>query len=155
MKQFLLPLACMGLLASAATVQAAAVTAKPSTVSAFLEAYGLPVTQGTDDSGDPMLDSRINGTHFSVYFYGCRGNTNCRTIQFSTGYDLDQPMSATMINEWNRNNRFGRAYLDDEGDPFLEMDINLDGDGVNEKNFDVSLDLWKAVTRDFEHFIDW
>ncbi len=139
----------------ACQVQAAAVTAKPATIAMALQSAGLPATQSSDDYGDPMIDSKINGTNFTVYFYGCKQSKGCHTIQFSTGYDLDTPMNATKINEWNRDNRFGRAYLDDQGDPFIEMDINLDGGGVAQDNFDASLGLWKTVTSDFEKFINW
>lgn len=31
------------------------------------------------------------------------------------------------INEWNRTKRFSRAYLDREGDPIIESDIDLEG----------------------------
>lgn len=37
--------------------------------------------------------------------------------------------SATLrdVNEWNRTKLFTRAYLDNDGDPVLEMDVDLDG----------------------------
>ncbi len=33
------------------------------------------------------------------------------------------------INEWNRTKRFSRAYLDSDGDPNVEWDIDLEGGG--------------------------
>ena len=37
------------------------------------------------------------------------------------------------VNEWNRSNRFCRAYVDREGHGVLESDLNLDG-GVGRDN---------------------
>jgi hypothetical protein len=31
------------------------------------------------------------------------------------------------INEWNRDKRYTRAYIDKEGDPCLELDLDLEG----------------------------
>lgn len=132
----------------------AQVTADADVVRAFLEAYGLRVTAEKDGAGDTVLSSRMEGTGFDVYFYGCDDGP-CESIQFTTGFDLAQPLSASKINEWNRTKRYGKAYIDDEGDPFVEMDINLDFDGVGAKNFDDSIDLWRVVLSDFREFIDW
>lgn len=37
--------------------------------------------------------------------------------------------NATMdkVNAWNRSKRYSRAYLDEEGDPHLELDLDLEG----------------------------
>ncbi len=31
------------------------------------------------------------------------------------------------INDWNKSKRYSRAYLDDDGDPVLELDLDLAG----------------------------
>jgi len=31
------------------------------------------------------------------------------------------------VNEWNRDKKYSRAYIDDEGDPVLELDLDLTG----------------------------
>ena len=48
---------------------------------------------------------------------------------------FDGSVSLSRINEWNRTKRFTKAYLDDEDDPVLESDIELNG-GVTEANVD-------------------
>jgi len=37
------------------------------------------------------------------------------------------PLAPAQINAWNRGFRFSRAYLDDDGDPSLETDLDLEG----------------------------
>lgn len=115
--------------------------------------FGLPATITTDGEGDPMVESRIDGTHYSVYFYQCE--TTCASIQFSAGFDLDNPMPLEMVNQWNRDKRFGKLYLDSTGDPFIEMDIGLAGEGIGRRNFEDALDTWRIVLSDFRSFIDW
>ena len=63
-------------------------------------------------------------------------------------------MTMDQVNTWNREFRFGKVYLDDENDPFLEMDVNLDY-GVSEGNFLDTLDWWTVVLGRFEEYIDW
>lgn len=54
----------------------------------------------------------IDETKTSVQFYfGMRG----------TDAGLDT------VNSWNRTKRYSRAYLDKEGDPILESDLDLEG----------------------------
>lgn len=133
----------------------AQVLADPDTVQTMLETYGLKVKRGTDQAGGAMLSSRIEGTNFDVLFYGCQPQGSCDSIQFSTSFDLPNGLDAAQVNGWNRDRRYGKAYLDDQGDPILEYDINLDADGVGPKNFDSSIEIWRAVMADFRQYIGW
>ncbi len=140
-------------LASAAHAQVTATD--ENAILQAMQDFGLVATMGTDNSGDPKISSRVSSTKFKVYFYGCTDNTQCTSIQFGAGYDLKSGISALKVNEWNAKKRFAKAYIDDEGDPFLEMDINTDFDGIGIKNFEDSMDLWRSLVEDFEEFIDW
>lgn len=115
---------------------------------------GFETERTTTSDGTPKLDGRIDGWMYSVYFYGCQ-NDSCDAIQFAAGFDEDQPMQYDIINEWNMGNRFGRAYLDDEGDPWVEYDINMEGDGVSLTNFNESLAYWDTVLKAFVEHIGW
>lgn len=48
----------------------------------------------------------------SVQAYFGRSGTNARLAN---------------INDWNKGKRYSRAYLDDDGDPVLELDLDLAG----------------------------
>jgi len=141
---------------ASSTIATAEITATDANVvMKAMQDFGLVATMGVDGQGDPKVSSRISDTKFSVYFYGCQDNDNCSSILIKAGYDLNNGISALKINEWNREKRFAKAYIDDEGDPFLEMDVNLDFDGVGNKNFEDTLDWWRLLVEDFEEFIDW
>lgn len=53
------------------------------------------------------------------------------SAQLFAGFSSSRALSPVIINEWNRTKRFSRAYIDQEGDPILESDIDLEG-GVTE-----------------------
>lgn len=148
-------LACAVMITTASFASAEITATNANVVMKAMQDFGLVATMGTDNEGDPKISSRVSDTKFSVYFYGCQENNNCTSIMIKAGYDLNTGISALKINEWNREKRFAKAYIDDEGDPFLEMDINLDYDGVGNKNFEDTLDWWRLLVEDFEEFIDW
>lgn len=133
----------------------AQVVAEPEVVASFLEAYGLKVERDIDDLGDPMLSSRIEGSYFDVFFYGCTEAKDCDSIEFSAEFELEQEGLLELMNAWNREGRYGRAYVDESGVANIEYDVNLDFEGVGGKNFDDTIDVWRAVLADFRKHIDW
>ena len=52
------------------------------------------------------------------------------------------------INEWNKSKRFGRAYIDADGDPCVELDYDLEG-GVTDDNIKVWFDTVTSIVRAF------
>jgi len=102
----------------------------------------------TDNDGDPKITGRMEGIRYSIYFYGCSNGKNCDSIAFSTGWVSDR-VSLQDINEWNKIKRFGRVYLDNEDDPMVEMNVNLDG-GVSRENLDDTFGWWKIAITSFK-----
>ena len=131
----------------------AQVLGDPDVIAELLIDYGLRVERGTDDYGDPVLDSRIDGTRFSVGFYACDPKP-CESIQFSAGFDMPAPLPPRLVADWNRNHRFGKAFLDDDGDPYLQMDVMTAGDGIGRRNFEEILSMWQTALSDFRSTID-
>jgi hypothetical protein len=143
-------------LASAWTVPARAEMVRaqdPGSLVRALQKGGYAAKLGTDKVGDPMVTSGVSGTNFQVFFYNCTDHKGCATVQFHSGYDLTTPVSLERINEWNRSQRFGRAYLDKEDDPILEMDVDLDDGGVAELLFIDNVEFWASVLGNFERHI--
>ncbi|MEZ5722580.1 MAG: YbjN domain-containing protein [Paracoccaceae bacterium] len=57
------------------------------------------------------------------------------------------------MNTWNAEKRFGKAFLDDEGDLVIEMNVNL-WSGVSENNPQRdTFDWWRVVIESFEEYI--
>lgn len=136
--------------AQARPLPAGGVTAQE--VIEVLQAKGYRAQEDEDGVGDPMVRSATDGVNYNIYFYGCEG-ARCTSIQFGSAFDLTEPMALARVNEWNRDMRFGRAYLDDEMDPILEMDVDLER-GATTEQLESVIDTWAAVVPAFKTFID-
>ncbi len=141
---------------SAPMASAQVLASDPGGILQRMQSYGYPATMETDDQGDPLIKTRVSDTQFKIYFYGCDdSHQNCSAIQFAAGYDLENGINALKINEWNRAQRFAKAYIDDESDPYLEMDVNMAEDGVGEGNFKDTVEIWRRMVEKFQDYIDW
>lgn len=120
------------------------VKATPESVAKVLQDAGYKALTGKDNSGDPKIESAAEGVNFIVYFYGCKNGANCSDIQFSAGFEKARA-NANAINEWNKNQRFAKAYLEPDGDAHFETDIHLDDAGMPLALFKVYLDLWTST----------
>lgn len=92
----------------------------------IIKGLGLQYEIKTDSAGDPMLSIKQGGLRVGLYFYH-KVQGQYTAIQLSTGFSMKQGPSLEKINEWNRTKRFARAYLDKEGDPRVEVDLDLEG----------------------------
>lgn len=106
----------------------------------------------TDQDGDPLITGRMEGVQYQVLFYGCTDNRDCRAVQFRAAWSMPD-VTLQALNEWNRTKRFGKAYIDHEGDPVIEMSINLDF-GVSEDNFVDTVDWWRIAVTDFRDLLE-
>lgn len=127
----------------------------PARIAGLLQDAGYRAQLTNDSDGDPMIKSAAAGSDFTIFFFNCTDGKNCKTIQFFAGFDKAQPMEVDVVNRWNREKRFGKAYLDDEGDPLLEMDLNLDFGGISLNNFRDNLKVWESLLAEFKTAIDW
>jgi hypothetical protein len=113
----------------------------------IMSEMGLKVTKRQDIEGLPMLESEIDDTLFNVFFYEC--HPQCRRMQFVTGFQMAEPMTTADANDWNRDNPFAKLVVAESGNPYLEMDIGLAGDGLGRENFEDALETWRGVLGDF------
>ena len=142
------------LVAFAMPAQAQMVRAQdPQSVVAALQGAGYRAMLGVDRVGDPKIESAAAGTNFQIFFYNCTANKNCATVQFHSGYKVKTPVTLERINEWNQKKRFGRAFLDKENDPVLEMDVDLDDGGLSRMLFIDNIEFWSSILGEFERHI--
>ena len=100
------------------------------------------------------IDSASGGVNFSVYMYDCHTGNRCASVQFSAGFDLNQGMTAGKINEWNRDKRYLKAYVDSEGDPYVQFDVNT-SPGRTWTGFNDDFGVWVDILASFTQFIGW
>ena len=127
----------------------------PGVLADILRQEGYSAKLETDKVGDPIIQSASHGVTWAIYFYDCNSDGRyCKDIQFAAGFDKNRPTELARINEWNRGKRFGKAYLDEEGDPFIEYDLTFEG-GVSRSNVSAALKIWGMVLNEYTTFIDW
>lgn len=113
----------------------------------------------TDSTGDPAFRITTEDCKFTILMYGrsydSHGDAVYTSLQTYAGFDLvSTGLSCTTINRWNREYRQSRAYLDSEGDPFLEADLSLRG-GVAEDAIKMWLILYLTSVETFIEYIEW
>lgn len=161
-----LALACQTIAAHAAargqntaTAQAARdaqnIKADPDTIGSILRSYGFKPQISRSSNGDPYIAIANSGTRFLIFFNNCVDGRKCTTIQFYAGFSTETPPSMALINQWNRDNRFAKAYIDDEDDPRLEMDMNLNEGGIARSNFVSNFLIWLRLLGAFKTHIGW
>ncbi len=106
-----------------------------------------------DDLGDPLIEGRMNGLLYYVFFYGCKDGGACSAIQFSASFE-DAEVEFYKINAWNSGKRFGTAFFDEDGDVGLQYDLNL-AYGVSRGNLDDTFDYWRVVMGEFRSHLGW
>jgi hypothetical protein len=107
-------------------------------------------TLDRDGTDDPMIRGRIGGKDYFVYFYGCTEGRDCTNLMLSARWASDQYTDKSM-GDWNRQKRFGKAYLDADGNPAVEMNVNLFG-GVSRANLEDTFDWWRLILAEFTEF---
>lgn len=154
-KQTLLSLALIGA-STVATAQSADLIYgnNAHVISKIMMDEGYKAKLTFDDEGEPKIAGRLSESNYDIQFFGCKSRAGCNSIMFRAGYDLNEGLSFSKVNTWNRSKRFGKAYVDDENDPFIEMNVNLDF-GVTPENFLDTVDYWRVVIEEFEEHIDW
>jgi hypothetical protein len=80
----------------------------------------------------------------------CRGG-RCESLYLAVPFGMRNPPSLERINAWNREKRFSRAYLLDDGDPVLESNLSLTG-GVT---LEAVVFFLKFFEENLSEFVTW
>ena len=142
-----------GALALALTASAQAQTITGADTDEILNAargYGS-ATLGEQSNGDPQITGKINGITYQVYFRNCTNGADCEDLNFYLGF-LDIKPTLEVINDWNFNKRFSRAYLDQDQDACVEMDLDM-VKGVSADYLDAQFGLWNMVVEQFSEHV--
>jgi len=120
----------------------------------LMQEEGFRAKIEVDEYGEIEIHSASGGSKFSIYFTACDESVkNCEIILFSAGFDFEEPQDIDTTNEWNQS-RHTKAFLDDEGDPYLQHSVNVLY-GVSEANFIDTLSWFTSQLAAFEDHIGW
>lgn len=137
--------------ASAQTINGAS----PDEVAELMEGLGLEVEhEYLDDAEGPALSAFFGDTQFLITFEACdEDGEECELIVFRCGFAMDpddQPDLET-LNVWN-STKWGKAMMDDEGDPWVILEVNTVG-GITEDNLLDTFTWWESMIEDFTDYI--
>jgi len=124
-------------------------------VANFFLGEGAKPQLSTDKYGDPKIRVKYQGSEFVVYYYGCTDGVDCSSIQFYSGYQTEGRVSEAVVNKWNNDKRYIKAYISESGSARIEQDIFLGDQGMAIDDFRTVLDTWVRLMGKFEVFIDW
>jgi len=126
-----------------------------TSVANFFLNEGAKPQLDTDKYGDPRIKVRYQGSDFIVYYYGCTDGSDCTSIQFYSGYKTKGRISEAVVNKWNNDKRYLKAYISEAGSARIEQDIYLGTYGMDIDDFRQLVDTWVRLMVKFEVFIDW
>lgn len=116
---------------------------------ALAQGYGEASLE-TQANGQPRIAGKVHGVPYQVFFLNC-GSGTCEDLNFYAGFGGIKPAMDSM-NAWNRDKRFGRAYLDSDLDAVIEYDINLEY-GVARNNLNATFGVWSLVLGQFAEYV--
>ena len=120
-------------------------------VAGVLQDKGYRAEVSTDKQGDPMILSTTSGFKFRVFFYECEQKPRCKSIQFSAVFTWKDG-SAEKVATWNRTKRFGKVYLDEDSDPVVQMDMDMEH-GATSEAIANNMERWNAVLAGFVKYL--
>lgn len=147
-----IPAALVAALA-AAPLNAKTVTADVDQIAAILQKEGYQAKRA-GEGADPWIESAMNGYSMAIYFYGCNdAGKECKSVQFYAGFTPKKKPSLQAMNDYARENRWGRIYLDTDGDPAIEMDVDMEAGGMSEALFIDNIAYWNTILDNFGTFV--
>ena len=106
-------------------------------------------------SAPPSIDSKFGGITTLIQLANCDEGTtqNCGILRFHAGFDLEAGLDMKAANQWNLDKYFGRAYLDDENDPHVDLVVSMVG--ISDESIKDHIEWWDWVIGAFKEHINW
>lgn len=124
------------------------VTAMDSTLKSVFAEINTPYQARKDEDGSTTFVFNVGTVTGQLYqFLGEDGRVE--TLKLNVGYDLEKAPALTAINTFNERRRFGKAFLDVDGDPFLVSDIDVQS-GITAGTLKAWLVRFRAIVPLFE-----
>lgn len=135
--------------AGAANAQGMVSAGNPQTVIDQLQSMGYKASYEPYESGRPRVLSAIAGINYAIAFYGCLDDmSDCRSMMFSSGFDMPSGSAMATINNWNKSRVYTRAFLDEEEDPYFQMPV-VRGQDMSAEDFRRVMNIWEDAVIDF------
>jgi hypothetical protein len=128
-----------------------------------LRQLGATASVSADSSGEPRVEATVDNYKWAIFFYGCSKDGAietrwCNSLQFFSGYTMNNPISALTMNKFNSENRYIRAYtalVENRYAARISMDVmfaNTGGDPA--RLFRAHYSMMKLQTSEFRKLIN-
>lgn len=123
----------------------------PEGVLTAMKSLGVEAELVKDGAGDPQIDVTSAGYDYTILFYECVENIDCKSLTFITVFNDDGNNTATLANQWNKTRRFSHMAVNDDMTLGLTYDVTTQG-GLNQANFAGIVDRWQTNLADLNAF---
>jgi hypothetical protein len=125
---------------------------QPKTVVTAIQELGYRAAVVSETDGK-RIDSAVGGLNYSIRFYGCDdAGAGCQFLEFTTSFTVEPAVAPEAIAQWNRDNLFGTAFVDDTGLPNVSYTVTTVG-GLTAENFADVLARWEVTLDSFANAI--
>ena len=146
----------MALSAAPATAQQVFSDISVDDMTQLMRQWGMPAEVNDLSDGSQVIRSSSGGLNFDVNFFNCGEGKwpRCRDLQWQIAFNPNQPPSLDVINQWNVDWRFARAYLYQGQYVYMEFDLRLTG-GVSEATIREYTESYQTLIQEFANHIGW
>ena len=133
--------------------------ATPESIAEQLRASGFKaeVHAPTNSTGPGITSRAAEGVDFDISFDACDANgKHCQIMVFTAGFKFDNPdkrPSKADLNRWNLT-EYGKAVASPNGDPWLDLEVNLVG-GITKANLVDTMKWCNSLVSNFSAHIGW
>lgn len=120
----------------------------PEQMGAIMQDIGYRAEILKNDQGKRRIRTRIGGWNVTLNFYSCDDKEDCKSIGLRSFFQNEKKKGAQFANEWNREKRFTKVYIDKDNDVNIEFDI-LFRNGITKSNLRAYLDVYEDQLKDF------
>jgi hypothetical protein len=103
-------------------------------------------------NGEQKIVSSAEGFTYDIFFYSMGENGRATSFQFCMALNLKNGISLEKVYEWNKEYRFARMYRDNEDDPVIEMDVDVEH-GCTVEAIENNFERWYSLLNTFDKFV--
>jgi len=139
----------LSLAAGGANAQDVASATDPQSLLDQFEGLGMDARLEPYESGRQRIRAKVAGVNYALAFYGCLDDmTDCRGMMFTAGFDMAEPVGWEVVNDWNETRVYSRAFIDEEGDPYVQMPVPT-AEALSEDEIRRLVDIWESAVIKF------
>ena len=122
----------------------------------LMQQWGYPVEIESLGDGSQVIRSSSGGLNFDVNFFNCGDGKwpRCSDLQWQIAFNPNRPPPLDLINQWNVDWRFARAYLYQGQYVYMEFDLRLTG-GVSDGTIREYTESYEVLMQEFANHIGW